>query len=403
MLRSLVGSEMCIRDSRSLVPLLLVLAISLASPDHQPDKCTAGSCSDALQRPIRSDAMQYRRLGRSGLWVSALSYGAWVTFGSQIGDDQAYDIMRAAIGLGINTFDNAEVYEAGTAELMMGRVLQRLFSEGWPREQFVLTTKIFQTTRNRAKQGPNDFGLGRKHIIEGLRRSLRRMQLEYVDVVFAHRPDPHTPMEEIVRAFNFVIEQGMAFYWGTSEWSAVEITEAHSIARRLGLVGPVAEQPQYNLLWRQRFEVEYAPVWREYGLGSTVWSVLAGGILTGKYNQGIPPGSRLSMDQWNFLKDRAGNFEESLESVARLGPIAEELGCTVAQLSLAWALSNPNVSTLLLGGTKINQIISNVKALEMLPKLTREVLDRIEDAVGGAPVQVVDNTGRTGLTNYVTD
>ena len=389
------------------LPLVLCVVVLLLALDVEAldaaKSCSAGSCQDFLQKPIRSDKMMYRRLGKTGLWVSALSYGAWVTFGSQIGDDKAYDIMKSAVDLGINCFDNAEVYEAGVAEAMMGRVLQRLQrTEGYEREQFVLTTKIFQTTKERSKQGANDYGLSRKHIIEGLRRSLKRMQLDYVDVVFAHRPDPHTPMEEIVRAFNWCIDQGMAFYWGTSEWSAIEIASAHAVAAKLGLVGPAVEQPQYNLLWRQRFEVEYAPLYRDFGMGTTIWSALAGGLLTGKYNHGIPEGSRFSMDQWAHLKNRVGSFEDQIERIAKLGPIAKELGCTVAQLSLAWTLSNPHVSTVLLGGTKVEQIQSNVDALQLLPRFSPALRSRIEAAVGGAPQSALDETGRRTMSNMAT-
>lgn len=286
---------------------------------------------------------------------------------------------------------------------MMGRVLQRLNRDGWAREQFVITTKIFQTTKERSLQGPNDFGLSRKHIIEGLRRSLRRLQLEYVDIVFAHRPDPHTPIEETVRAFNWVIDQGWALYWGTSEWSAIQIRAAHDVARKLGMVGPSAEQPQYNLLWRDRFEVEYAPLYKEFSMGTTIWSVLASGLLTGKYNNGIPEGSRLSMDQWRHLKDRTGDFSSQLIRVAELAPIAQSLGCTVAQLSLAWALSNPRVSTVLLGGTKVKQIRENAEALKLVSQITPEIKSKIESAVGGTPESEVDNTGRSSLPNFSTD
>ncbi len=240
--------------------------------------------------------MEYRRLGKSGLQVSALSFGAWVTFGKQADVDVALEMMQVAKDAGVNFFDNAEAYENGEAEVVMGAAIKRA---GWKRSDLVVSTKIFW-----GGDGPNDSGLSRKHIVEGTDAALARLQMDYVDLIFCHRPDIHTPIEETVRAMSYIVNSGKAFYWGTSEWSAAQITEAYGIARREHLVPPSMEQPQYNMLIRERVEKEYAHLYEEFGLGTTIWSPLASGFLTGKYNDGIPEGSRLSLDGYEWLRDR---------------------------------------------------------------------------------------------------
>ena len=323
--------------------------------------------------------MEYRFLGKSGLKVSALSFGSWVTFGSQVGVDEAYEMMTAAYQAGVNFFDNAEAYNDGTAEVIMGEVIKRA---GWERESIVLSTKIFW-----GGEGPNDRGLSRKHIIEGLDASLGRLQVQYVDLLFAHRPDIHTPIEETVRAMNHVINQGKAFYWGTSEWSAQEIREAYGIARQEHLIPPLMEQPQYNMFHRERFEAEYRRLYDQIGLGTTTWSPLASGLLTGKYNEGIPEGSRADLEGYEWLKERFTSEEaqDRIEKVGRLMPVAEELDCSMAQLALAWCLTNPHVSTVITGGANRSQVKENMKAIDVVEKLTPEVLARIEKVLDNKP------------------
>jgi len=320
--------------------------------------------------------MEYRRMGKAGLKLSALSLGAWVTYGGQVGQDTAEQCMAAAYEHGVNFFDNAEGYAAGNAEVVMGNVIKKL---GWRRESVVVSTKIFW-----GGDGPNDTGLSHKHIIEGVNNALRRLQMDYVDLVFCHRPDPETPIEETVRAMDIVIKQGKAFYWGTSEWSAAEIMAADGIARQYGLTPPSMEQPQYNMLWRDRFEREYAPLYRDLGYGTTIWSPLASGVLTGKYNDGIPEGSRASLQGYEWLRNSAVT-PERIEKVKQLKPIADELGCTTAQMALAWCLTNPNVSTVITGASRAEQVHENMKALDVLPKLTDEVLERIEAVLDNRP------------------
>lgn len=323
--------------------------------------------------------MEYRHLGSSGLQVSALSFGAWVTFGTQMGDDVAYECMQAAYDAGVNFFDNAEVYANGEAETIMGRVLRKA---GWKRSDLVVSTKIFW-----GGKGPNDRGLSRKHVIEGTDAALARLQLDYVDLVFCHRPDPATPIEETVRAMTYLIDQGKAFYWGTSEWSADQIMEAYGVARREHLIPPSMEQPQYNMFHRQRVEGEYARLYREIGLGTTTWSPLASGILAGKYEGGIPEGSRLSLAEYAWLRDRVESEEgrRHVEKARRLRPVAEELGCTLPQLALAWCLTNENVSTVITGASKPEQVVENMKALDVVDRLTPEVLERVETILDNKP------------------
>jgi len=328
--------------------------------------------------------MEYRFLGRSGLQVSTLSFGAWVTFGDQIGEDAAYDLMKAAVDAGVNFFDNAEVYADGDAETVMGRVIQKA---GFKRSDLVLSTKIFW-----GGAGVNDRGLSRKHIVEGTDAALKRLQTDYVDLIFCHRPDPRTPIEETVRAMNTLIESGRAFYWGTSEWSAAQLMEAHGIARELGLIGPLMEQPQYNMFHRDRVEREYAPLYESIGLGLTIWSPLAGGMLTGKYNDGIPPGTRATLPGYEFLHKRYVDDEASrrVEKVRRLQPIAQLLGCSLAQLAIAWTIKNPHVSTTILGATKVSQLQENLGALEVAARITPSEMEQVEAVLQNRPAQEYD-------------
>lgn len=323
--------------------------------------------------------MEYRNLGRSGLKVSALSLGAWVTYGGQVGEEIAYECMKAAYDTGVNFFDNAEVYADGNAELVMGNVIKKA---GWKRSDLIISTKIFW-----GGDGPNDNGLSRKHIIEGLEASLNRLQMDYVDLIFCHRPDIHTPVEETVWAMNHVINQGKALYWGTSEWSAVQIMEAYAIARREHLIPPLMEQPQYHMFHRQRVEAEYARLYPEIGLGTTIWSPLASGLLTGKYNKGIPSGTRVTLNGYEWLHDKFQSKEsrQNIEKVTRLTPLANELGCSMAQLALAWCLKNPNVSSVITGASQPQQVTENMAALEVVEKLTNDVMGAIEAILDNKP------------------
>jgi voltage-dependent potassium channel beta subunit len=320
--------------------------------------------------------MNYRRLGRSGLQVSELSFGAWVTFGEQIGDTLARDCMVAAYEAGVNYFDNAEGYAEGQAEVVMGKVLKEV---GWPRETVVVSTKLFW-----GPDRPNGRGLSHKHLMEGIDSALKRLQLDYVDLLFCHRPDPNTPIEETVRAMDIIIKQGKAFYWGTSEWAAADIARADAMARQYNLTPPTMEQPQYNLFVRERFEKEYAPLFRDLQYGSTTFSPLANGLLTGKYNNGIPADSRAAVKGYSWVKEHVVT-PERVEKVKALKPIADELGCTLAQLAVAWCLKNPNVSTVITGASKPSQVKENMKAVEVAPKLTGEVMERIEAVVQNKP------------------
>ncbi len=328
--------------------------------------------------------MQYRYLGSSGLKVSALSLGAWVTYGEQVGDEIANQCMSAAHEAGVNFFDNAEVYAGGQAEIVMGNVIKKA---GWVRSDLVISTKIFW-----GGDGPNDSGLSRKHILEGTDAALGRLQMDYVDLIFCHRPDLHTPIEETVWAMNHVINQGKAFYWGTSEWSAQQIMQAYAIARREHLIPPLMEQPQYHMFHRERVEVEYAHLYKEIGLGTTVWSPLASGILTGKYNQGMPEGTRATLEGYEWLRKIFEN-EEAQRRIKKVGlmmPIAEELGCSMAQLALAWLLKNPNVSTVITGASRAEQVTENMKALEVVDKLTDDFMQRIEGILDNKPEPETD-------------
>jgi len=323
--------------------------------------------------------MEYRYLGKSGLRVSALSYGAWITFNDQFAEDTAYDCMVAAYDEGVNFFDNAEAYSAGEAELMMGKVIKKA---GWKRSDLVVSTKIFW-----GGKGINDRGLSRKHIIEGTDAALKRLQMEYVDLIFCHRPDFYTPVEETVRAMNHVINQGQAFYWGTSEWSATQIMEAYQIARREHLIPPLMEQPEYNMFKRDKLEKEYLPLFEKIGLGTTIWSPLKSGILTGKYNNGIPDGSRLSLEGYEWLKEALFSEEgkKNLEKVRDLTKIADELGISMTALALAWAVKNPNVSTVITGASKPEQVKENMKVIDNVTLLTDDVMEKIEEILDNKP------------------
>lgn len=320
--------------------------------------------------------MEYRFLGNSGLKVSALSYGSWVTFGDQIDTEQAAECMQIAHDHGVNFFDNAEAYANGQSERMMGQIIR---DKGWTRSDLVVSTKIFW-----GGDGPNDRGLSRKHVVEGTTAALERLQMDYVDLVFCHRPDAGTPMEETVRAMSYLVEHGYAFYWGTSEWSAEQIRHAHAVARREHLVPPTMEQPQYNMFHRERVEREYAPLYDTPGLGTTIWSPLASGLLTGKYNDGIPDGSRLATEGYEWLQDQVLR-EERLDTVRQLTEVAKDLGCTTAQLALAWCLLNDRVSTVITGASKPAQVRENMQALGVVEKIDGEAEARIESILDNEP------------------
>jgi voltage-dependent potassium channel beta subunit len=320
--------------------------------------------------------MNYRRLGRSGLKVSELSFGSWVTYGNQLDGTAARECMAAAWDKGVNFFDNAQVYAAGKSEELMGDALKKL---AWPRMKYVVSTKFFWGITD----GPNEKNtLNRKYLLDAIDASLGRLQMDYVDLVYAHRPDPNTPIEETVYAFHDMIERGKALYWGTSEWSAAEIMEAWQVAERHHLRKPVVEQPEYNLFHRHRVEVEYKRLYEDIGLGLTTWSPLASGLLTGKYRNGVPADSRGAIPRMQFLvadlTDKAKNA-----AVGQLEHIAKDLGCTLAQLALAWCARNPRVSTVITGASRVSQVEENLKAADIIPKLTPHVLERIEGIVAG--------------------
>jgi voltage-dependent potassium channel beta subunit len=319
--------------------------------------------------------MPYRRLGSSGLKISALSFGAWVTFGKQVGDRTARDLMHTAYDAGVNFFDNAETYADGQAEVVMGDILKK---SGWPRDTFLVSSKVYFGA---AREGPNQMGLSRKHIVEACHAALHRLQVDYLDLYYCHRPDPDVPVEESARAMHDLITQGKVLYWGTSEWDAGRIAEAFAVRDRLNLHRPIVEQPQYNLFRRARVEQEYAPFYRSPGLGTTVWSPLATGLLTGKYNDGVPTDSRLNTPGMEWLRDRLTNdprFEAKLAAVRQLAKIAGELGTSVPRLALAWCLKNPNVSSVILGASRVEQLQENFGALAVVEQLTPGVMQRID-------------------------
>lgn len=319
--------------------------------------------------------MEYRRLGGSGLKVSVLSFGSWVTFDNQLKDDLALDCMQAAWDSGCNFFDNAEAYAGGESEAIMGRVIKEL---GWRRQDYVLSTKIFWGVDPRVPNMNNT--LNRKYLHHAIEGCLERLDVEFVDILFCHRADPHTPLEETVRAMSDIVDRGKALYWGTSEWTADEIRAAWEIAERHHLHKPVTEQPQYNMLERRRVEVEYRRLYEDIGLGTTIWSPLASGLLTGKYIDGVPEGSRASLDGYAWLAKRLTDVA-SQSTVKALKPIADDLGCTLAQMALAWCTKNPHVSTVITGASRPSQVLENFQALDVIELLTDEVMDRISSAL----------------------
>lgn len=323
--------------------------------------------------------MEYRRLGKSGLQVSALSFGSWLTFGNQISDKTADELMGVAYDAGVNFFDNAEGYAEGKSEIVMGNILK---NKKWERDTFVVSSKVFFGAE---RKGPNQMGLSRKHIIEACNAALRRLQIDYLDLYFCHRPDKNTPVEETVWAMNTLLQQGKILYWGTSEWSAAEIMEAIAVAKQYNLIGPTMEQPQYNLFERDKLENEYLHLFNNHGLGTTIWSPLASGILSGKYTNSGVEGTRLGMKGLEWLKDRT-LAQDRMEKALALQSLANSLNVPLAQLAIAWCLKNQNVSTVILGASKTEQLQQNLKALDAVQVLTDEVLAKIEDIVKTKPV-----------------
>ncbi len=325
--------------------------------------------------------MEYRRLGRSGLKLSALSYGSWLTFGNQLDVEGATACMTAAYDEGCNFFDNAEVYAHGRSEEIMGEALRKL---GWQRDSYVVSSKVFFGSK--ADPKPTQCGLSRKHVVEACDQALRRLGLDHLDLYFCHRPDPDTPIEETVRVMGELIQRGKVLYWGTSEWSAVQLMEAHRVAREFNLVPPTMEQPQYNMFERARVELEYKPLY-ELGLGTTTWSPLASGILTGKYTGGIPAGTRMTVPGYEWLRSlvESPGGKRHIEKAGKLQDIADDLGCSMAQLAIAWCLANPQVSTVITGASKLDQLRENMRAAGFVSKLDAEVRDRIEGVLDNKP------------------
>lgn len=328
--------------------------------------------------------MPYRNLGKSGLRVSCLGLGTWVTFGGQISDEVAEQLMTIAYENGVNLFDTAEVYAAGKAEVILGNIIRK---KNWRRSSLVITTKLYWGGKAETERG-----LSRKHIIEGLKGSLQRMQLEYVDVVFANRPDNNTPMEEIVRAMSYVINQGMAMYWGTSRWSAMEIMEAYSVARQFNMIPPVCEQAEYHLFQREKVEVQLPELYHKIGVGAMTWSPLACGLISGKYENGVPESARASLKCYQWLKDKILSEEgrKQQSKLKDLTPIAERLGCTLPQLAVAWCLRNEGVSSVLLGSSNPEQLIENLGAIQVLPKMTSHIVNEVDNILGNKPFSKKD-------------
>lgn len=325
--------------------------------------------------------MEYRRLGKSGLQLSVVGFGSWVSFKKQIDDKIADELMGIAYDNGINFFDNAEVYASGESEKMMGRVLKK---KKWDRTSFTVSSKVFFGWRSKENK-PNQTGLSRKHVIEACDEALTRLQVDYLDLFFCHRPDKKTPIEETVWAMNTLIQKGKILYWGTSEWSGVEIMEAHRVAEHYRLIGPAMEQPQYNLFERNKVENEFLMVYETVGLGTTIWSPLASGLLTGKYNDGIPKNSRFALEGFDWLSER-WMVEDKIKKVKKLSELAAKLGVSTAALSIAWCIKNPHVTTAILGATKKQQLLDNLKAVDVVAKLTPEVMEKIEKIMQSKPV-----------------
>jgi voltage-dependent potassium channel beta subunit len=324
--------------------------------------------------------MEYRRLGKSGLQLSVVGFGSWISFKKQIDDKIADELMGIAYDNGINFFDNAEAYASGESEKMMGRVLSK---KKWDRSSFVVSSKVYFGSRGKENK-PNQTGLSRKHVVEACNEALSRLQVDYLDLYFCHRPDKKTPIEETVWAMNTLIQQGKILYWGTSEWSGVEIMEAHRVAEHYRLIGPAMEQPQYNLFERNKVENEFLMIYDTVGLGTTIWSPLASGLLTGKYNNGIPKNSRFALEGFDWLTER-WMVESNIKKVKKLTELAGKLGVTTAALSIAWCIKNPNVTTAILGATKKQQLVDNLKAVDAVAKLTPEVMEKIEKIMQTKP------------------
>lgn len=325
--------------------------------------------------------MEYRRMGRTGLQLSVLSYGSWVTFHKQIDDSIADELMGIAYDNGINFFDNAEAYALGESEKMMGRILKK---KNWDRTSYTVSSKAYFGWRGKENK-PNQTGLSRKHLMEACHEALQRLQLDYLDLYFCHRPDINVPIEEVVWTMHNLIQQGKILYWGTSQWSGAEIMEAHRVAHQYGLIGPTVEQPQYNMFERFKMEQDYLPVFKNVGLGTTIWSPLAAGFLTGKYNNGIPADSRLAIEGFDWLKERWVQ-EVKIEKTKKLALLAQEMNVSLAELAIAWTIKNPNVTTAILGATKKQQLEENLKALQVLPLLTNEIMEKIENILQNKPV-----------------
>ena len=322
--------------------------------------------------------MEYRRLGKSGLQISALSLGSWLTFGKQISDDTAEDLMKLAYDKGVNFFDNAETYANGKSEIVMGNILRKM---GWDRSSYVVSSKAFFGNGGKL---PTQLGLNRKHLVEACNGALKRLQVEYLDLYYCHRPDKNTPIEETVRTMNHLIQQGKIFYWGTSEWSAQEIMEAHMVAKEYRLIGPTMEQPQYNMFHREKVEVEFNQIYKTVGMGTTIWSPLASEVLTDKYIRQMPEGTRLGMAGLEWLKQRSLD-PHRLSLCRKLNKLADDLGTSLAKLAIAWCAKNPNVSTVILGASKRHHLEETLTSLEIIPKITAEVNQQIEDILENKP------------------
>ena len=320
-------------------------------------------------------------MGKTGLQLSVLSYGSWVTFHKQLDDTKADELMGIAYDNGINFFDNAEVYSRGESEKLMGRVLK---NKKWDRTSYTVSSKVFWGWHGPDNK-PTQKGLSRKHLVEACHEALQRMQLDYLDLYFCHRPDKSVPMEEVVWTMNMLMQQGKILYWGTSEWSGQEITEAHMVAKENHLIGPAVEQPEYNLFKRHKMENDYLKVFRDIGLGTTIWSPLASGLLTGKYNDGVPGDSRIAMPGFEWLKEQV-MVEEKILKVRKLKMVADKLGTSLATLSIGWCIANPHVTTAILGATKKEQLQQNLASLELYPKLNGEILKEIDEIMGTKPV-----------------
>ena len=327
--------------------------------------------------------MEYRRLGKSGLQVSLLSFGSWITFGKQIDDTTADELMSIAYDNGVNFFDNAEIYARGKSETVMGNLLKK---KKWSRSSYCLSSKVFFGYEDGK---PNQIGLSRKHIIEGCEAALKRLQVDYIDLFFCHRPDKNTPIEETVWAMNTLIQQGKILYWGTSEWGNDEIMAAFVFAERNKLIGPTMEQPQYNMFERSKIEKDYLLLFKEFGLGTTIWSPLASGLLTGKYNTNTSQDNRLHIEGMDWLKERTLGDLTRIEKVKQLDLFAKDLGCSLPKLSIAWCVKNTNVSTAILGASKADQLKETIKALDVLPLLTIEVMEKIENILQNKPTQAL--------------